>query len=277
MNKKYPEELYEFIRQNFNGMTNRELAELVNAKFGTDFNYDRMHNFICNNKLKRTEFASHKKNDTKRYPKEVRQFLKDNVKGTSFHDLTKIVNDKFGTYYTYEQLRGTCKRLGYSNGCDTRFKKGIKYFEPKKGVHYSPRTEWKKGHITHNKKPVGSIVFSDRYLRIKVAEPDKWEFYHRYVWEQNNGPVPEGMLVIFLDKNPMNCSIENLTLVSMAENATIKKYHVKDTELRKTAINIARLTIRTKELEKGSNNHGKSSDQGEKTVQAAKNGPLSEK
>ena len=42
---------------------------------------------------------------------------------------------------------------------------------------------------------------------------------HRVVWEQAHGPIPEGYLVKFKDGNRMNCSIDNLYLVSRADHA----------------------------------------------------------
>lgn len=34
--------------------------------------------------------------------------------------------------------------------------------------------------------------------------------YHRYVWQQNFGPIPSGHKIFFKDGNPMNCSPGNL-------------------------------------------------------------------
>ena len=42
---------------------------------------------------------------------------------------------------------------------------------------------------------------------------------HRYVWEQANGEVPEGYVVAFRDGNRRNCSLDNLYLLSRADNA----------------------------------------------------------
>jgi hypothetical protein len=39
------------------------------------------------------------------------------------------------------------------------------------------------------------------------------------VWEQHKGPVPAKHIVVFKDRNRANCAIENLELISMAENA----------------------------------------------------------
>lgn len=36
----------------------------------------------------------------------------------------------------------------------------------------------------------------------------------RVIWELHNGPIPEGMVIIFKDRDAFNCSIENLALVT---------------------------------------------------------------
>ncbi|MGP0074877.1 MAG: HNH endonuclease signature motif containing protein [Bryobacteraceae bacterium] len=40
-----------------------------------------------------------------------------------------------------------------------------------------------------------------------------------HVWEQHRGPIPPGHIVVFKDRDRSNCAIENLELISKAENA----------------------------------------------------------
>ncbi|TXK52360.1 HNH endonuclease [Pontibacter qinzhouensis] len=40
-----------------------------------------------------------------------------------------------------------------------------------------------------------------------------------YVWRQEKGEIPEGFVIWFKDRNPLNCDIENLECISRAENA----------------------------------------------------------
>jgi len=46
---------------------------------------------------------------------------------------------------------------------------------------------------------------------------ERWIPLHRKVWEEHNGPVPDGYCVSFKDKNPKNCTIENLMLIKRSE------------------------------------------------------------
>ena len=41
---------------------------------------------------------------------------------------------------------------------------------------------------------------------------------HRYIWEKNNGPIPEGYVVHHKDHNKMNNDISNLEMVSDIEH-----------------------------------------------------------
>ncbi len=62
--------------------------------------------------------------------------------------------------------------------------------------------------------PVGSLKVNKGYVRIKVAEPNVWMQYHRYIWEQNHpGQSSAGKTVIFLDGDTRNFSPDNLECV----------------------------------------------------------------
>ena len=41
--------------------------------------------------------------------------------------------------------------------------------------------------------------------------------YHVYLWKKHNGKVPRGKIVVFRDRNPMNCVLENLELITRGE------------------------------------------------------------
>ena len=79
-------------------------------------------------------------------------------------------------------------------------------------------TMFKKGNKPHNHKEVGSErIDRDGYIMVKVAEPNKWRLKHRIIWEQVNGAIPKGFNVQFKNHNPQDCRIENLYLISQAE------------------------------------------------------------
>lgn len=98
------------------------------------------------------------------------------------------------------------------------------------------QTQFKKGCRTgeaaKNWRPIGTILpDTEGYQRIKVREAvhgkeatgfgntKVWPLLNRHVWEQHKGPIPPKHVVVFKDRNRANCAIENLELISMAENA----------------------------------------------------------
>lgn len=65
---------------------------------------------------------------------------------------------------------------------------------------------------------VGSFQEKKGYVRIKIAEPNVWMQYQRYVWEQNHpGESAEGKTVIFMDGNNRNFEPSNLECVTRGE------------------------------------------------------------
>lgn len=50
---------------------------------------------------------------------------------------------------------------------------------------------------------------SNKRWYIKTETHNRYS-YARYLWEKENGPIPKGCKIYFRDKNPRNCTIENL-------------------------------------------------------------------
>lgn len=117
-------------------------------------------------------------------------------------------------------------------GKETQFKKGnVPANKGKKqteymtaeGIERSKATRFKKGVVSHNVVPVGTI--SERrnerrgtvYLYIKEKE-HHWEQLHRHVWRNHYGEIPKGHNIIFKDGNTLNCEIDNLECVSDEKN-----------------------------------------------------------
>jgi len=78
-------------------------------------------------------------------------------------------------------------------------------------------TMFAKGNKPHNIKWDGYERFDkDGYVMIRVLE-GKFRLKHRVIWEQHNGLIPKGMIVVFRDKNRLNFDINNLELISRQE------------------------------------------------------------
>jgi hypothetical protein len=91
-------------------------------------------------------------------------------------------------------------------------------------------TQFKKGSIPANHKPIGSTrIDEEGYTYIKIAEPKKWALLHRHIFEQEHGKIERNEVVVFKDKNRSNFDINNLEKISMTENMErnrITKYPV---------------------------------------------------
>lgn len=88
-------------------------------------------------------------------------------------------------------------------------------------------TQFKKGGLPGNTLHDGAITLRLDHAKSRKGRPykwirvakGKWELLHRHVWAQQNGPVPAKHVVTFKDGDTMNCSIDNLELITMADNA----------------------------------------------------------
>ncbi|KAA6337104.1 hypothetical protein EZS27_014786 [termite gut metagenome] len=106
-------------------------------------------------------------------------------------------------------------------------KKQTEYMS-EESIEKTKPTRFGKGHIPHNHKPVGyERTNRDGYIEIKVAEPNVFEYKHKLLWRQHNGKIPPGQNIKFKDGNKLNIRIENLYMVSKAENIrenTMQRY-----------------------------------------------------
>lgn len=131
---------------------------------------------------------------------------------------------------TPEYLAALNKKLGedlQKNGFANRFQKGQKPWCAGKKIGMRGRTAetaFKKGHKPHNICRVGKIRKPANYWKIKIGEPNVWEFLHIHNWKKVNGEIPPNMCISFKDGNIDNCSIENLECITRGE--LLKKHWI---------------------------------------------------
>lgn len=260
---RYKPEVHQFIREHLADYTIREMAEEVNKRFGTEFNYEKMHGYYNNHKLK-TE--KREKYYTKEWPKEICDFILEHYKGTGYRDMIQLVKDQFGKEYTFNQIKGFYGRNHLDSGLTGRFEKGsVPWTKGKKWSEYmspeaqenSRKTCYEHAHIPDNKVPVGTVrKTKDGYLIKKVKDRgyqwDRWKLLHRLVWEENFGPIPEGMIVGFKDLNKENCEPDNLYLLTLGENAQMNKrgYRSENPEITEVGLTAVRLERAIKDRRK---------------------------
>lgn len=196
-----------------------------------------------------------------KYSAEEHQFLIDNVKGITLKELTRKFNEKFNTNLSESAISNQKTKLGIRSGIvGGQFPKGhIPANKGKKG-YMSPEqyekckaTMFKKGNIPANHRPIGSerVDNRDGSILIKVQDghlQKNWMSKSRYIYEQSHGKIPKGYKVIFADGNNRNFDLDNLILVSNAEELIMnqRKLMSNDAEFTKTGAVIAKVLNKAK-------------------------------
>ena len=251
MSRRYPSEVHTFIRDHVAGRTAEELANMTNAAFGTNFTKSSMKSYKMNHHLKSgTPCGLPKGRPTDVFPQPIVDYIQANYLGVGNKEMAERLNAIFGTAYTTAQLKSYYANHDLNSGLTGRFEKG--HIPPNKGRkgYCAPGAEkghFKAGHTPHNKTPIGTIlVKSDGYLWQKVGEGARdWRQLSHILWEQTNGPVPEGGRLIYKDGNKLNCTLDNLALVTLAENAVMNNKGLRSEvpEHTETGILIAKIKI----------------------------------
>lgn len=115
------------------------------------------------------------------------------------------------------------------------FSSGLKVWNKGlKGIHLSPKSEFKKGIRGINWKPVGSITNrKDKYgtnrVWIKIKEPNIWQEYSKYLWIKSGRKLTRGLVLHHINNRSDDDRIENLILVSRKEHPTLhNKWNTKN-------------------------------------------------
>lgn len=148
-------------------------------------------------------------------------------------------------------------RKGDNVGAEHRFRPGMaSWNKGKKGWQAGGRsaeTRFKPGNRPHTWVPIGTEQIRDGYLWRKVTDGHgrhDWRQVHVMLWEQNNGPVPAGFILVFRDRNKQNIQLDNLELITRAENCRRNSVHRYPPELKQA---IRRLKKLKRTIEEKSN------------------------
>lgn len=216
----------QFLRDNYLEMSNPDLASAV----GRSVNAVKSRLTVL--KLKRPKDLVIKfrmANNPNRWTKRERLFVVNNM-----HKMTnpQMAEKLERSISSVENLICSLAKRGIRRSEKTRkkmmslgwFEKGNQpWTKGKKGLRLSKATEFKKGHRPANEARNGEIRLrqkkdgSSRYYFIRLGKM-KWEKYHRYLWKQHHGDIPAGHLVAFKNGDPLDVRIENLELITKAEN-----------------------------------------------------------
>lgn len=252
MARRYPKELHEFMAQFVPGHSCREIAAEVESRFGIIMTLNEVKCYKNNHKIRSgTRCGIEAGKPTLRFPAEVAEYIRQNHEGTGPTAMAVELNRIFGSDYTAAQIKSFYHNHKISSGLTGYFEKGsVPPNKGKKGMRMPPqvvRTQFKTGHTPANKLPIGTVLRKDDgYLWRKTGEGARdWKQEHIILWEEANGKLPEGYVVIFLDGDRENLKPENLRAISKQVHCILNSKHLRtgDRELTATGIMVAELSI----------------------------------
>ena len=199
------------------------------------------------------------------------EFVREHAMQMPCAELVKLVNERFGKNYSLEQLYRVkarcrikslnigCYRKGIRNSPETEFKKG--HVPHNKGTHpptvgRMAETQFKPGNMPHNHKLVGSERICYGKIQIKIAEPKSWEWLATLIWQSvHKKALPEGCIIRFANEDITDYSPENLVAITKAQNAVLNHLHIHtyDADSLKAALLICDLKMQQSKRKKRRN------------------------
>jgi hypothetical protein len=196
---------------------------------------------------------------TKWKPHEI-ELLKQHYSDKTIKELCEIIKRSERSIYSQAKLLGLKKSYEHMQmlkkndaeniqklGLNFRFKKNDTPWNlGAKGYMGANATSFKKGNKPHNTKQVGdTIINKDGFLLVKIADK-KWIRKEILIWEEVNGKIPKGYVLRVINAALNKYDINNLMLISFAENMKLNTMHRFPTELKNTIKALSKLkkTIR---------------------------------
>ena len=164
--------------------------------------------------------------------------------GKYIYEIAELMTNKFNYEFRKSQIKSIMSKHKITNNMKNKVPKGT--------------VTWNKGlkignsHI-HNLKNIGDeYINSEGYVMIKLDNPVRWVQKHRYIYEQAFGEIPKDKVLIFLDRNKQNISLDNLCLISKKQLIKMNqnKLFFNNAELTEAGSNIASLMLKINEVNK---------------------------
>lgn len=185
-----------------------------------------------------------KRKPPKIWSEEQKMILKRLYPDSTMQEMIAALNNEFDK----DQIQKKSQKMGIKKSAAFRERFGLdengrltgKAAPHNKGKKFevggrSAEFHFQKNNMPHNSVPVGTIRHEkEGYLKIKIAERDKWELLHREVWKRENGAYPpDNCVIVFKDGNKENCDISNLEILTRQEFMLRNSMHRFPEELRK--------------------------------------------
>jgi len=225
----YTNKQIEFLKANYPRLSLEDLARTFNDKFSLDKTVLQIR-AACKNHSIRCGRRAGQITGSRFSLLTVEQidFLKEKYPLMSRANITLALNNRFGLSLRLTQIVAYTKNHGIKSGRSGRFEKGaVSHNAGTKGLMKPNSGSFQKGNAPHNAVAVGATTKDgDGYHKIKIAEPNVWEFTHRRMYRQKHGAIASDSAVVFIDGNRDNLSIENLELIHRGELAVRNKFGV---------------------------------------------------
>ena len=256
---KYTEDQLAYLEYHYKRINVRDLTKAFNNQFDQERTEEAIKSKLikCGISCGR-EPKDRLINRIRLFTEPQKLFIRENYKGRSVAEMTQLFNEYFKTQLTENQIKSFCDRNnGLVSGLTGQFQKDSKPWNSgTKGLTGANRTSFKKGNVPPKTRPLGSErIDKDNYRLIKVLDRNgrKRRIFkpkHVHVWEQEYGPVPNGMVVAFKDSNKRNLDISNLILMSKAEMLFLNNYDYKHKhmQIRDSLIALAKLKAKIAEF-----------------------------
>ena len=184
----------------------------------------------------------------RKWTEEEMRILRELYPHTRTEELCNILNRSARSVYSQANTNGIKKTQEYIDyllsieadrlrkyGIATRYKKGNPTWNKNvKGYMGANVTSFKKGQLPHNTKSIGDEKLNkEGHTLVKIGHK-KWIRKHRLIWEQANGPIPKGFYLRIKDGNKDNYNLDNMELITQAENMRRNTIHKYPEELKNT-------------------------------------------
>lgn len=256
----------------------KKTAQILSIEKGFEITHHQVrcllrknHVYIHRNAEERTKvFTQHEP-----IPDGFHDYLSSICYGRSRKEIVEMCCEKFGREFTLNQVVGYMKRHKLTTGRTGYIPPGGDWRTEKanKAWHGVNSGCFKKGIVPHNQAQVGEERLTvDGYTWVKIAENpkakkrDNWKMKHQLIWEKYNGPIPEGMVITFLDGNKQNFDINNLMAITPELHSllNIKKMRTNDTELTRSSAALGELILKISEKEKEKHEQHSKAEEGQK-------------
>lgn len=217
-----------FIKANYLKMSGKDMAKKFGCSCTVVNGYKRKQGLVTPKEVMAKNRAKKMTGRTSFTPK-MDAYLKENYLTIPIKTMGRTLDKSFtgitirlrqlGLVIPLEVRRKRKKMTQFKTGFVPKNKgKKLKDFMTPEQAENFLSNSFKKGNVPHNTKYNGyKRVQKDGYTEVRVAK-GVFKFKHRLLWEKANGPIPDDCMVVFKDGNKQNITLDNLELITRAQN-----------------------------------------------------------